>query len=72
MAATSIRPVDLVVIGGGLIGASAAAHAALTGRSVVLVERDRIAAGASGRNSGVVQHPLDPVQIDLHLETLAL
>ena len=71
MAATSIRPVDLVVIGGGLIGASAAAHAALTGRSVVLVERDRIAAGASGRNSGVVQHPLDPVLIDLHLETLA-
>jgi glycine/D-amino acid oxidase-like deaminating enzyme len=73
MAATSVRgPADVVVIGGGLIGASAAAHLALTGRSVVLVERDRIAAGASGRNSGVVQHPFDPVLIDLHLETLAL
>jgi glycine/D-amino acid oxidase-like deaminating enzyme len=73
MAATSISgTVDVVVIGGGLIGASAAAHLALTGRSVVLIERDRIAAGASGRNSGVVQHPFDPVLIDLHLETLEL
>jgi glycine/D-amino acid oxidase-like deaminating enzyme len=64
--------VDVAVIGGGLIGASAAAHLALTGRSVVLIERDEIASGASGRNSGVVQHPLDPVLVELHLETLHL
>jgi glycine/D-amino acid oxidase-like deaminating enzyme len=73
VAASSITSsVDVAVIGGGLVGASAAAHLALTGRSVVLVERDEIASGASGRNSGVVQHPLDPVLIELHLETLDL
>ena len=64
--------VDTAVIGGGLVGVSAAAHLASTGRRVVLVERTEIAAGASGRNSGVVQHPFDPVLVDLHLETLEL
>ena len=39
---------------------------------MVLLERTAIAAGASGRNSGVVQHPYDPVLVDLHLETVAL
>lgn len=64
--------IDVVVIGGGIAGASSAAHLAATGRRVVLVERATVAAGASGRNSGVVQHPFDPVLVDLHLETLAL
>jgi glycine/D-amino acid oxidase-like deaminating enzyme len=64
--------VDAVVIGGGIVGVSAAAHLATTGRRVVLVERTEIAAGASGRNSGVVQHPFDPVLVDIHLETVAL
>lgn len=63
---------DAVVIGGGIVGVSAAAHLATTGRRVVLIERTEIAAGASGRNSGVVQHPFDPVLVDLHRETLAL
>jgi glycine/D-amino acid oxidase-like deaminating enzyme len=61
---------DVVVIGGGIVGAAAAAHLARSGRSVVLLERDVIGAGASGRNSGVVQHPLDPVLVALHLETM--
>jgi glycine/D-amino acid oxidase-like deaminating enzyme len=38
----------------------------------VLLEQSQVAAGASGRNSGVVQHPFDPVLVGLHLETLAL
>jgi glycine/D-amino acid oxidase-like deaminating enzyme len=63
---------DAVVVGGGIVGVAAAAQLATTGRRVVLVERTGIAAGASGRNSGVVQHPFDPVLVDLHLETLAL
>ena len=63
---------DVVVIGGGIVGVSTAAHLAASGRRVVLLERSEIAAGASGRNSGVVQHPFDPVLVDLHLETLAL
>jgi glycine/D-amino acid oxidase-like deaminating enzyme len=63
---------DVVVIGGGIVGVSAAAHLAETGRHVTLVERTSIGAGASGRNSGVVQHPFDPVLIDHHLETVEL
>lgn len=63
---------DVIVIGGGIVGVSSAAHLAASGRRVVLLERSEIAAGASGRNSGVVQHPFDPVLVDLHLETLAL
>jgi glycine/D-amino acid oxidase-like deaminating enzyme len=63
---------DVVVIGGGIVGVSTAAHLAASGRRVVLLERSEIAAGASGRNSGVVQHPFDPVLVELHLETLNL
>jgi glycine oxidase len=40
------------VIGGGLSGASIAYHLALRGRQVVLVERDELAAGASGASTG--------------------
>ncbi len=66
------RAPDVIVIGGGIVGVSCAAKLAETGRRVVLLERTEIAAGASGRNSGVVQHPFDPVLVDLHLETLEL
>ena len=67
-----VAPPDVVVIGGGIIGVSAADHLAASGRRVVLFERGDIAAGASGRNSGVVQHPFDPVLVDLHLESVDL
>jgi glycine/D-amino acid oxidase-like deaminating enzyme len=63
---------DVVVVGGGIIGTSVAAYLAAAGRRVILVERAEIGAGASGRNSGVVQHPFDPVLVELHLETVAL
>ncbi len=63
---------DVIVVGGGIIGVAAADHLAALGWRVVLVERGDIAAGASGRNSGVVQHPFDPVLSELHLETVAL
>jgi glycine/D-amino acid oxidase-like deaminating enzyme len=65
-------PSDTIVIGGGIVGASAAARLASTGRAVTLVEAVAIGAGASGRNSGVVQHPFDPVLVALHLETVGL
>ncbi len=61
---------DVVVVGGGIAGVSAAAALAEAGRRVVLVERAGVAAAASGRNSGVVQHPFDPVLVALHLATV--
>ncbi|HYN65220.1 MAG TPA: FAD-dependent oxidoreductase [Candidatus Limnocylindrales bacterium] len=61
---------DLLIVGGGIIGCSAAAFAAEQGASVLLVEGSQLAAGASGRNSGVVQHPFDTVLAPLHQATL--
>ncbi|WP_235985913.1 NAD(P)/FAD-dependent oxidoreductase [Acinetobacter baretiae] len=43
---------DVVVIGAGLLGASAALHLAEQGLEVVLVDKDRIGSAASGRNGG--------------------
>ncbi len=43
---------DVVVIGGGFTGLSAALHLAQGGASVVLLEAQRIGWGASGRNGG--------------------
>ncbi|MBA2374330.1 MAG: FAD-dependent oxidoreductase, partial [Chloroflexi bacterium] len=63
---------DVAVIGAGIVGVSAAAHLAVGGAQVTLYERDTIAAAASGRNSGVVQRPFDPVLEGLYLETVEL
>jgi glycine/D-amino acid oxidase-like deaminating enzyme len=64
--------VDVAVVGAGIIGCTAAAFLAEAGAEVVVVDRAGIAAGASGRNSGVLQHPLDPALADLHFATLEL
>ncbi|MDP9482972.1 MAG: FAD-binding oxidoreductase, partial [Chloroflexota bacterium] len=67
----SSETADVVVVGGGIVGTSAAAYLAGEGARVSLIEAREIAAGASGRNSGVVQHPFDVALRDLHLETVA-
>ena len=43
---------DVVVVGGGFAGLSAALELAQRGLSVVLLEADRMGSGASGRNGG--------------------
>jgi glycine/D-amino acid oxidase-like deaminating enzyme len=65
------RAVDVAVIGGGIAGTSTAALLAEAGVSVRLYERTALAAGASGRNSGIVQHPFDPVLAALYRGSLA-
>jgi glycine/D-amino acid oxidase-like deaminating enzyme len=61
---------DFAVVGGGIVGCALAAFLAEGGAKVTLYERDQIAAGASGRNSGVVQDPLDPALTALYEESL--
>jgi gamma-glutamylputrescine oxidase len=46
------RSCDVVIIGGGFTGLSAATHLAKAGTNVVLVEAHRFGDGASGRNGG--------------------
>ena len=50
---------NVTVVGAGIIGCSAAAFLAEAGAQVTVHDRAGIAAGASGRNCGVLQHPLD-------------
>jgi glycine/D-amino acid oxidase-like deaminating enzyme len=51
---------DVVVVGGGIIGCSAALALARRGATVTLLERAEVAAGASGRNHGLLLRPLEP------------
>jgi glycine/D-amino acid oxidase-like deaminating enzyme len=52
---------DVVVVGGGIIGAACAFEAARAGAAVTLLEKDELAAGASGRNLGYLDTSKDPV-----------
>ena len=45
---------DVIIIGGGVTGAGTARDCALRGLRVLLVEREDLAAGASGRNHGLL------------------
>jgi len=58
---------DVVVVGAGAFGLSAALHCALAGRSVVVVERDTAGSQASGRAAGLFKS----VQADQVRTTLA-
>lgn len=64
------RSPDVAVIGGGIIGCSAAAILAERGARVVLFEATALGAGASGRNLGAIQHPFDAVLAPLYHDSL--
>ncbi len=53
-AATGRIQADVCIVGGGLAGLTTALKLARSGRKVVLLEAQRIAWGASGRNGGFV------------------
>ena len=61
----------VAVIGGGIVGLAAAAFLAEGGARVTVYEREAIGAGASGRNSGVIQHPFDLALVPLYHESVA-
>lgn len=50
---------DVAVVGGGIVGAACADELTRAGASVTLIERDELAAGASGRNQGWFVVPKD-------------
>lgn len=61
-----------MVVGAGILGCAVAAEVASQGASVLLVERDRIAAGASGRNHGLIFRPEDPELDQLYRRSLEM
>ena len=63
---------DVAIAGGGIAGTALAALLAEAGAGVRLYEREAIAAAASGRNSGVLQHPLDEALVTVYERSLAL
>jgi glycine/D-amino acid oxidase-like deaminating enzyme len=67
------RSVDVVIIGGGIIGCSAAYFLARQSISVALFEKGRIAGEQSGRNWGWVrQQGRSPIELPLMIESLRL
>ncbi|MFN2641387.1 MAG: FAD-dependent oxidoreductase [Actinomycetota bacterium] len=51
---------NVVVVGGGIIGAACALELARAGLGVTLLERSELAAGASGHNHGFLFRPYAP------------
>ena len=65
------RPIDTLVIGGGLHGLSAALHLARLGRRVVILERSWIGRHASGASAaGVRTVNRDPAELAISLEAM--
>jgi D-hydroxyproline dehydrogenase subunit beta len=61
---------DVVVVGGGIIGAACAFELASRGASVTLLERNELAAGASGRNNGLWVTPQDAALLPMARRSL--
>lgn len=61
---------DVVVIGGGLLGASTALHLSQAGLDVVLLEKHNVGSGASGRNGGQLTPGLARWEAETMMENL--
>lgn len=62
---------DVIIVGGGIVGASCAYGLARAGASVTLVERQELASGASGRNQGLWVLPDHPALVPMARLSLA-
>src|SRR5438093_604700 len=63
---------NVIVVGGGIIGCACAHELAGRGAHVMVLERDELAAGASGRNHGLLLAPLDPAMVPMAAASTAL
>lgn len=63
---------DVIIVGAGIVGCAAAYFLARAGLSVTVLDPDGIAAAASGRNNGLVEHPYDAASAALFEETVQL
>jgi glycine/D-amino acid oxidase-like deaminating enzyme len=61
---------NIVVVGGGIVGTACAYELARAGALVTLLEKDELAAGASGRNLGYLDTSKDPVLAPLARRSL--
>jgi glycine/D-amino acid oxidase-like deaminating enzyme len=61
------KTADVVIVGGGIVGASCAYFLARAGLKPHLLEREHLAWGASGRNAGFIWLSLRPPGIQLEL-----
>ncbi len=62
---------DVVVVGGGVMGTSAAFHLAEAGAEVVLLERDALASGSTSKAAGGVRTQFsDPLNIAIALRSI--
>jgi glycine/D-amino acid oxidase-like deaminating enzyme len=63
---------DVTIIGAGIVGCSTAYFLAQAGVRVTVYDPSGIAAGASGRNNGLVEHPYDDASAPLFFESVEL
>ncbi len=63
---------DVIIVGAGIVGCATAYFLARDGLSVTVVDPNGIAAGASGRNNGLIEHPYDGASEALFAESVGL
>jgi sarcosine oxidase subunit beta len=68
-----VKSADVVIVGGGVIGAAAAYHLQKAGVQVLLIEKRGIAAGASGASAGGVrQQNRHPAELPIAMRSVPL
>jgi D-hydroxyproline dehydrogenase subunit beta len=63
---------DVIVVGGGIIGAACAYELTRAGAAVTLIEKEELAYGASGRNQGLWLLPDAPECVEMARRSLAM